>query len=243
VGGPFDAVWHEVFGFEASVEALMSPAHVALALGMGLMTSGPLRAGLRRAPGPWLHELPLVLSLTFVVSVLAFFTQIAHPLANLWAAGPARGSHDATELGLVSLMLTTVILTAPILLLLRHGRLPAGGLTILIGPSSVAMGFVFDRGDYPVAAVAALVTGAVAGDLVRSPLRPGPARPGAFRVFACAVPALLHVAYFAALGATRGIAWTPHLWLGAIVFAGVAGWLLSYLALPPRLLPGAAVRT
>jgi hypothetical protein len=48
-------------------------------------------------------------------------------------------------------------------------------------------------------------------------------------------------AYFAALAATQGIAWTPHLWLGAIVFAGVAGWLLSYLVLPPRLAPGGAV--
>ncbi len=41
VGGPFDAVWHEIFGFEADVEALMSPAHAILAIGFGLMASGP----------------------------------------------------------------------------------------------------------------------------------------------------------------------------------------------------------
>src|SRR5688572_23413943 len=45
-GGPFDLAWHTGFGFEASVEALMSPAHVVLALGLGLMASGPLRAAL-----------------------------------------------------------------------------------------------------------------------------------------------------------------------------------------------------
>jgi hypothetical protein len=51
VGGPFDFAWHFVFGFEANVEALLSPAHAILALGFGLMASGPLRAGLRRPRG------------------------------------------------------------------------------------------------------------------------------------------------------------------------------------------------
>ena len=51
-GGPLDFAWHSLFGFEASVEALMSPAHAVLALGAGLITSGPLRAILRgRAAG------------------------------------------------------------------------------------------------------------------------------------------------------------------------------------------------
>jgi len=38
-------------------------------------------------------------------------------------------------------------------------------------------------------------------------------------------------------GATRGIGWSPHLWLGVVVFAGIIGWLLSYLLLPPRVAP------
>ena len=78
-----------------------------------------------------------------------------------------------------------------------------------------------------------------AGDLLRVALRPSPARPAAFRWFALAVPALLHVAYFAALAVTVGIGYSPHLWMGVVVFAGVVGWLLSYLVLPPR---GAAGR-
>ena len=32
----------------------------------------------------------------------------------------------------------------------------------------------------------------------------------------------------------RGIGWSPHLWLGAVVFAGIIGWLVSYLVLLPR---------
>jgi hypothetical protein len=240
VGGPFDLAWHSVFGFEANVEALLSPAHTVLALGVALMTSGPLRAALRRPAARWRDELPMLLSLTCLVSTLTFFTQIAHPLANLWAAGPRRWSHDVTELGIVSMLLTTVILTAPLLLLLRQGRLPIGAVTIMLGLNGVATGVLFDHGPYPVVPVAAMVAAAVAGDVLRAMLRPSASRPAAFRWFAVGVPALLHAAYFGALALTAGIGYSPHLWMGVVVFSGVVGWLSSYLVLPPR---GAIGRT
>ncbi len=236
-GGPFDFAWHAVFGFEANVEALMSPAHAVLALGFTLIASGPLRAILRRRPSVWRRDLPLILSLTFMVSALTFFTQTAHPLANLWAVGTRESSPDVTELGLVSFLLTDAILIGPVLLLLRHGRLPTGGLTILIGLNSLAMGLLFDHGDYPLALVAAAIAAGAAADLIRLVLRPAADRAGAFRLYAFAVPVLLTGAYFAGLGLTTGIAWSPHLWLGTVVFCGIVGWLLSYLALPPRLEP------
>jgi hypothetical protein len=234
VGGPFDLAWHSIFGFEANVEALLSPAHVVLALGVALMTSGPLRAALRRPPGRWIDELPMLLSLTCVVSNLTFFTQIAHPLANLWAAGPRRSSQDVTELGIVSMLLTTVILVGPLLLLLRQGRLPIGAVTTVVGINCVATGVLFDHGPYPAVPVLAMVLAAVGGDVLRAVLRPAAARPTAFRWFAIGVPALLHAGYFAALALTQGIGYSPHLWMGVVVFVAVIGWLLSYLVLPPR---------
>jgi len=239
VGGPFDFAWHAVFGFEVDVEALLSPAHAVLALGASLMTSGPLRAILRRRPSTWLRDLPSILSLTFVVSALTFFTQTAHPLANMWAIGTRHSSPVVTELGLVSFLLTSAIVIAPVLFLLRHGRLPPAALTILIGLNSIAMGFLYDHGDYPLAPVTASIAASAAADLVRWMLRPGADRAGAFRLYAFTVPVLLTGSYFACLGLTVGIAWSPHLWLGVIVFCGIVGWLLSYLALPPRLEPGA----
>jgi hypothetical protein len=237
VGGPFDLAWHTIFGFEVDVEALMSPAHLVLALGFGLMTSGPLRAGLRRPRAGWTRELPLVLSLTFVVSVLTFFTQTAHPLSNLWGSAVRRHSPDVTELGVLSFCLTSAILIGPVLLLLRHGRLPAGALGLLIGVNSVAMGFLYDHGSYPRALVAATVLAGVVADLLRVALRPSAERRVALRVWAFAVPLVLALVYFACLALTAGIAWSPHLWLGTVVFAGVVGWLLSYLVLPPKLVP------
>jgi hypothetical protein len=236
-GGPFDFAWHAVFGFEANVEALMSPAHAVLAVGASLIVSAPLRAILRRPPRAWRHDLPLILSLTFVVSSLTFFTQIAHPLSNLWAAGTHRSSPAVTELGLVSFLLTTAIVVGPVLLLLRHGRLPTGALTILIGLNSLAMGLLFDHGDYPVVPVLGSIAAGVVADLARLVLRPAADRGGAFRLYAFAVPVILTGAYFAGLGVTTGIAWSPHLWLGTVVFCAIVGWLLSYLALAPRVEP------
>jgi hypothetical protein len=218
---------------------LLSPAHAVLALGFGLMASGPLRAALRRPRGRWLDELPLILSLTFMLSNLTFFTQIAHPIANLWAARGAYTTHDAMELGIVSMLFSTAILVAPLLLLLAHGRLPAGAVTIVLTLNAVAMGFVFDRGPYPLAPVAATAVAALAGDLVAAGLRPGGHRPARFRTFAFVLSVLMNAAYFAALHLTSGIGWTPHLWLGVIGFGGAVGWLVSYLVLPPRLVTAA----
>ena len=236
VGGPFDAVWHAVFGFEADVEALMSPAHAILVLGFGLMASGPLRAALARPAGGWWTELPMILSLTFVVSILAFFTQIAHPIPNLWAM-PGVMAHPRTELGITGILLTTAILSAPPLLLLRHGRLPAGAATIVLGFNAFAMGFLCWAGPYPRRIVAATIAAGVIIDLVRAAMRPAPSRPGAFRFYAVALATLPVAAYFATLATQTGIAWSTHLWSGVVVFAGAVGWLLSYLVLPPRITP------
>jgi hypothetical protein len=138
------------------------------------------------------------------------------------------------------MLLTTAIVLAPPLFLLRHGRLPAGGFAILSAVNSLAMGVLYDGGPYPWAAVAALVVAGVAVEIVRLALRPGSARPAAFRAFAFTAAALPSCAYFAALAITEGLAWSPHLWLGTIVFVGVVGLLLSYLLLPPRLAAGEA---
>jgi hypothetical protein len=238
VGGPFDLAWHSAFGFEAGVEALLSPAHALLAIGFGLIASGPLRAALRRPRGRWLDELPLLLSLTFVVANLMFFTQIAHPVSNLWAAGHGFISSDAKELGLVSMMLTAAINSLAVLLFLRLGRLPMGGVAVLVALQCFAMGFVYDRGPYPVWPVVGMMAAAVAVELLRALVRPDALRPAAFRGFAFAFPALLYAGYFAALALTVGVGWSTHLWTGTVVFAGIIGWLASYAVLPGRWVSG-----
>ena len=57
----------------------------------------------------------------------------------------------------------------------------------------------------------------------------------ALRVFAFVVPLIVGSTYFVAGQMIAGMAWSVHLWLGSIVMAGIAGLLISYVAVPPHL--------
>src|SRR5689334_22007773 len=48
VGGALDLVWHELFGTEVNIEALLSPTHLLLCASAILMIGGPLRAAAKR---------------------------------------------------------------------------------------------------------------------------------------------------------------------------------------------------
>ncbi len=49
IGGVFDLFWHEIFGFEAGVDALVSPSHLVLLVGGMLFISGRCAHSCRRA--------------------------------------------------------------------------------------------------------------------------------------------------------------------------------------------------
>jgi Tol biopolymer transport system component len=94
VAGQFDFVWHSMFGFEASVEALLSPPHLALAACGILAFSGPIRSVWARPPTApsWRRHGPAVIGLAAMLSLFAAFTQYAHPVDDPMAApdaGPA----------------------------------------------------------------------------------------------------------------------------------------------------------
>lgn len=65
LGGLGDLVWHRVFGIEEGVNALLSPTHQILGLGIFFLSSGPIRSVLAdRAWSTTLgRQLPLALGL------------------------------------------------------------------------------------------------------------------------------------------------------------------------------------
>ena len=234
-GGVTDLIWHTIFGIEAGVEALLSPTHLVLALGLGLIASGPVRAAWRRSEPVlgWAAQGPMLLALTSTLSVLTFFTEYAHPLVYA-AAGRGHPHGGAEGLGVASVLLQTALLMAIVLLTARIGTLPRGGLTLIVTLNAAAMGFLNFSGDYPLALVVGAGVAGLLGDTLYARLHPSAAAPSAWRLFAFALPATFYLCYFLALMLTEGIAWSVHLWVGSIVLAGIAGWLLSYLLLPPR---------
>lgn len=89
-GGALDLLWHTLFGIEVDLETLLSPTHLLLATSAVLMVSGPVRSAWAKlesgAARGWKLLGPVVLSVTLVLSTMAFMTQFAHPIARVSAA-------------------------------------------------------------------------------------------------------------------------------------------------------------
>jgi hypothetical protein len=239
-GGVADMLWHVTFGIEKGVEGLISPSHLVLALGGGLMVTGPLRAGLDRPAGTerrWLARMPLVVALTTFLSLLTFFTEYASPYATTWVAETtrSRGGEVYLSAGMAGFLVQPAVLMALVLLVLRRRPLPPGGLTILLSVNVALMTIIHDKyldtGPYPL--IGAAVVAGVIGDLLLAWLRPSPDRILAFRATALAIPTVQYLLYFLAVMTWSRVAWSVHLWTGAIVIAGGVGWFLSYLVVPP----------
>jgi hypothetical protein len=246
-GGVADMVWHTVFGIEVSVEALLSPSHLLLATGGVLIASGPLRAAWWRGgrAANLSRLLPMLISATMLLSIFTFFTVYGSLFATSWPSANRQVytrqlQEFNVSIGLIGLLFQSALLMGLTLLLLRRWQLPFGSLTLLYTANIALLTFMRDRQlSTPIFAfiLVGLATG-LAADLFITRFRPSASRPLAFRVFAALTPALLYGLYFLVLALTGAIWWTTAVWTGAIFLAGVAGLLMSYVALPPRMPAG-----
>lgn len=240
--GAGDIVWHTIFGIENDLDALLSPTHLFLAVGAALMVSGPLRAAwLRSDDGAGLGKrVPEILSLTFVLALLGYMTQYAHPFGAVRVIKSvlpteSEAAFQIQALGLLSIILQSGILMGVILAAVRRRPLPVGSLTLAFGSSVVLMTAMRTRllAVEPSLLIGAGVAAGAASDLLLWLLRPSVSRPVALQVFGFAVPTVIYAVYFLVLSATHGIGWSVHFSAGAVAMAGIAGWLLTYLVLPP----------
>ena len=236
VSGVGDLTWHLIFGIERSTEALLSPTHLGLALGIGLALSGPLRAAWRRVsvPSSWRQLGPAILSLTFTFSLLTFFTEYASPLITPW---PIINNGSSPTRGITDILLSTALTMGFVLLALRRWRLPFGTFAFLFGVNGLIMA-VFSPVSLVISFPTALL-GGFAADLLYRSLQPSLDEPASVRLFAFLVPAVLYILYFIDLAIVgpiifnAGILWSTPFWAGAPVIAGIAGFLLSYVMIPP----------
>jgi len=242
LGGGVDFTWHSLFGFEADEEALLSPAHLLLATGAVLLTSGPLRAAWRRTGADdrrnWAGLLPALLSLLTIVSIVTFFTQYANAFTHastIGGSGPVGETYFWNVAGITGVLLPTAITMGFILLAIRRWQLPIGSMTLLLGANATLMftlGISYAGQHWPV--VPAALAGGVLADALLALLKPSVARVRALRLFSFATPFGFFLFYMAALIATSGVWWRIHMWLGAPFLAGVVGLGLSYLVAPPH---------
>lgn len=243
-GGLGDLWWHMAFGIEQNRAALLSPLHLLLFLGVTLIVTSPFRAAWLAdgpaADAPSLRGfLPPLLALTAATGAAAFMNGY---LWGLDASDPwterARRAVPATsplvhDLDLAQVLATTVLLLAPLLLILRRWRPPFGSMTVLLTAVAAPMhdltGVLLR---YPERTASVLATGLIADTLVRL-VRPWPNRPGAVRLFAATVPLSLWGLHFLAVYLRVGQLWRTELWAGVTVMASLSGLALSLLTVPP----------
>ena len=236
LGGVFDAAWHTAFGIELSTDALLSPSHLVLGLGIALVVSGPLLAAWRRgASGGLAQQLPAVLSLTALLSVFTFFSLFAGPYSAVIGTG-ARPNETTLVRSLLGMYLFSALVVGLALVALRRGTLPIGSLTVLLGLNGVAM--ILMRGHAPLDVqltfmLVAIVAGAI-GDVLLWRLRPSDSRPLQLHVFAFAVPVVYLAIYLSVVVLRVGSGWTVHELTGMVTLCGVVGLLISFVFVGAR---------
>jgi hypothetical protein len=240
LGGGFDFLWHSAFGFEANLEALLSPAHLLLTTGATLFLTGPLRAlwGRAEAQSGWRDLFPAITSATITLSLLTMFTEFSNlmtqPDVYIAAERPFDDIYAWDVTAITSVLIPAFLLSGALLLLIRRWRLPLGTVTFVLVVNALMMfylriGYI---GEFWLVLLAALIAGVI-GDVILIRLKPSVRQVGALRLLMFVVPLIYFLAYFVILIAIAGLWWTIHMWLGAAFMAGVIGLGMSYLLAPP----------
>lgn len=231
LGGVGDMIWHTLFGIEGGSEALTSPSHIMLALGMALVFSGPLRSAWKRSTSGeqrgWGQLGPALIVTTLIFTLITFFVSYTHPVVDPAAAFRAGSRQDG---GVTGILLMGVVMSGAMLTLAGRWRLPFGAMTLLLG-GNVALLVLLN--DFFVLIPAALIAGLIADVLLR--FWP-PTTSVRLYTFSFVVPLVYFIGYFVTIDLAARIMWSVHVWTGAAFLAGVAG-LLTALVMThgPRL--------
>lgn len=249
-GGLGDMLWHLRFGIEKNLDALLSPTHLLLFFGVALILTSPLRSQWARtevqAPS-FIQFLPALLSMAIVLSFASFMTMYLWGTAQDFPVLKARyfaqfysARRDVVyatqQAGLSGMIVTNVMLLAPVLFLLRRWRLPFGSITFLYTFVGVLMSGLLAFRHIPTVVFPGTIAG-LAADVLLLVLRPTYSRPLPLRLFAVSVPVVLWGSYFAAEALTRGLGWSTELWSGLVVWNALAGLGLSLMMAPPAWSP------
>lgn len=239
IGAVGDLVWHEVFGIEVNVEALLSPSHLMLMAGGVVALSAPLR-NLKRASMAtvsWKEFLPALLSLTLLTAVGAFFLGYLSPFSTIAASYPTASTHthDFSRLtpsigaelrenwALGSILVTSFILLLPALFVRRSWHTPFGSLLFLYTFLMLLQAGLSEFEQWPLMFLG-VVVGVGADVAIRRQLSPW--------AMGALVPLAAWTTYFLVFELQTGVRWSPELWAGITLLSSGLGAILGYLSDP-----------
>lgn len=242
VGGVLDMLWHIVFGVEQDLEALFSPTHLMLAIGIGSILSGPIRAGATRtAARGWRELLPALAALALFATLVLFFF--------VWAYGLAAGRNGAPQTvypslrgdvlqqfaqfqlghGITAIVVRSLVFVGIALWAARRFALPVGAFSFLFVVPNVLVGaMVAPSAAFLAVQFGAALAAGIVSDIARDRfalLRRGP---WGTRAFGFAIPAVFWATFLVlASRLGGGFWWTVHVVYGAPVIGGLVGLLLA----------------
>lgn len=238
-GGAADLLKHHLFGIEQGFDALVSPTHLAIGLGVAIAICAPVRAALSAhvPPASLAAQIPALISVSAFVELLHWIT---NPFFRINAATmfetplPHQLTANALTLqtlhvydqggGLLAMILQALLLSAPALFLLRTLH-PARGAFTLVFPLSNLLAALATSISWEEAAIvmgASLAAG-LAADVLRS-------RP----VLLCAIaPAAFNVVYLIGTAVFGGgIWWNASFAAGAALEASALSVFLNFVSGP-----------
>lgn len=245
--GVGDMLWHRLLGVEEGVDALLSPTHQALGLGIFFLASGPIRSVVAdvRSSKSLALQLPLVLGLATWLILVHFGTA--------YAFDPGAGATDAPppiapftpdyltslsigyyklSIGVLILIFQCIVMSGFALWIAARIAPAAGSFTLLylIGNVPAAAAFTNHTPLLAVTAAQSLIAGAVADALAaRFDPHPSGTFARAFHWFAVAVPMTYAGIYLCATLLADRLWWDWNVSLGAWIWTGVCGFALSLL--------------
>ncbi|SEP53545.1 hypothetical protein [Amycolatopsis saalfeldensis] len=238
-GGVADLAWHQVFGIEAGIDALLSPSHLMLFVGAGFLLSGPVLAA--REKGTGASTLPVTLAVLALSAVAAFalsflsgfFTDAATYAVGHFPEGtPAHiAAETRAEAGLGSYVVTSVVLVVPLAYLVRNWRIPfgvvAGYVTAHAALASTLVNFGFTGARI---VLAAAVAGVLADIVLSGARRAGISARAQSLVTAALVPVLLWSSVLSTVQLTYGVQWSAELVGGVVVVSALLALLVVLLS-------------
>lgn len=132
--------------------------------------------------------------------------------------------------GAAGILIAAALLAGFAIVARRRGRLPFGAYTVLVAVPAAMATVLSDEYRF----IPGFIVAGLLADLAVRAWPAGRSRVGDALV-AFLVPALFFACYFVTVAMTTGIGWSIHLWLGAIVIAGVIGLFLDELGHGPAI--------
>ena len=220
VGAILDLLWHELFGVEADIEALLSPTHLILLSGGLLMAIGPIvstlaREGDRQTPS-WSSTGPIVVTMAFVTALLQFFFMYLSP----YEYGIYSDFDQEVVRGIGAIVVFTMITTTALLFLVRQVELPRGTFVAVLFVPALAQTVLtsFETAPRMLGPAVASVLAEITWPKVR---RSGRAWTYVLPLWIGSLTMVTWFGLFVGVELGAGISWSVHLWTGAPVLAAL----------------------